>query len=710
MELRFSNRIIEHLGLKLYQNRPTNVIAELVSNSWDADATKVEILLRSDHIAVLDDGIGMNSEELQNKYLKIGLNRRKRPDERTLGGRPLMGRKGIGKLAPFGVANVVEVCTIQNGKVNWIRLELSEILKEEREREDEHGVYQVPVIASDVPLREFDIEKHKTLFRESASKFLYEFLDPDGKDRRISGTAVFMGNLKSRIPDDHKLMESLGKRFTVIFLEEDFQVLVNGRKIDEKVALPPFHLRIPNEGRTNEEIETPKGKKSVTWWVGFVDIKERDWPQEYAGIGIYAHGKLVQDRPFFFHVKGREISVRYLYGVVEADWLDEQEEDLTSTDRSHLDWDHPLAQALFEWGKKKMKDWLDEYERFRKEKEQEEMEELIPEEVTRWPEAEKRLFVASLTEVTSLLPRKRETREKAARTFAKAWTRGYVREHFKRLLVRLAQIKSLEEKDILEFLDDLVSAIQKPEALLLAATIGIRLKALACLRRLVDESFVPPDTEGRRIYETHLQKFLEAFPWIFDPTWTKITANQQLRKIVGERLSEKIKEEYLRKKPDFIFEAPGKEIYVVEIKRPDVKFDLTHKWQLIHYLDIVQELRSNHEVYGLLIVGFKEGSTQQLPPNAEIVTWNDLISKAIKAHIEFLDILLDETASGDPRFDEALSNLDDAFGVDTMEKVALTALNGAPRLQRLLSSYERRLERLKKTLDEIRNRGDGIGE
>jgi hypothetical protein len=41
--LRFSHNIIEHLGLKLYQNRPTNVGAELVSNAWDAGAHRVWI-------------------------------------------------------------------------------------------------------------------------------------------------------------------------------------------------------------------------------------------------------------------------------------------------------------------------------------------------------------------------------------------------------------------------------------------------------------------------------------------------------------------------------------------------------------------------------------------------------------------------------------------------------------------------------------------
>ena len=39
--LRYSHNIVEHLGLKLYQNKPTNVIAEIISNSWDADAARV---------------------------------------------------------------------------------------------------------------------------------------------------------------------------------------------------------------------------------------------------------------------------------------------------------------------------------------------------------------------------------------------------------------------------------------------------------------------------------------------------------------------------------------------------------------------------------------------------------------------------------------------------------------------------------------------
>ena len=63
--LDFSNRVIEHLGIKLYQNKPTNVIAEFLSNSWDGDASRVYIDLKAStgagtpEITIMDDGRGM---------------------------------------------------------------------------------------------------------------------------------------------------------------------------------------------------------------------------------------------------------------------------------------------------------------------------------------------------------------------------------------------------------------------------------------------------------------------------------------------------------------------------------------------------------------------------------------------------------------------------------------------------------------------------
>ncbi|HDR1005806.1 TPA: ATP-binding protein, partial [Pasteurella multocida] len=117
--MKISHNIVEHLGLKLYQNKPTNVIAELVSNAWDANAEKLDIdIIGNDdkYISVQDNGCGMNLEILKNTYLVIGkskynnLEEQKEIVSRTQ--RKPMGRKGIGKLAPFGICQQMHVITV----------------------------------------------------------------------------------------------------------------------------------------------------------------------------------------------------------------------------------------------------------------------------------------------------------------------------------------------------------------------------------------------------------------------------------------------------------------------------------------------------------------------------------------------------------------------------------------------------------------------
>ena len=93
-------------------------------------------------------------------------------------------------------------------------------------------------------------------------------------------------------------------------------------------TLPEFEFRIPDSG---EQIDSVDGH-DVRCWVGFV--RTAAWPQDQAGVGVYAHGKIAQDRPFTFGVRGKEIFTRYMFGVVQADWLDELAGDVISTDRT----------------------------------------------------------------------------------------------------------------------------------------------------------------------------------------------------------------------------------------------------------------------------------------------------------------------------------------------------------------------------------------
>ena len=54
---------LNHLGIGLYSNTPA-VLSEVVANSWDADAKKVEISINvsAGVITISDDGFGMTKQ------------------------------------------------------------------------------------------------------------------------------------------------------------------------------------------------------------------------------------------------------------------------------------------------------------------------------------------------------------------------------------------------------------------------------------------------------------------------------------------------------------------------------------------------------------------------------------------------------------------------------------------------------------------------
>ncbi|MGB0557534.1 MAG: ATP-binding protein, partial [Paracoccaceae bacterium] len=132
LTLRYDPLTIKHLGVSLYSQLPS-VLSELVSNAYDADAENIEIDLRESgkgkEIYVKDDGHGMSFDEINQKYLLVGRNRRteqgagKSPGK----GRPVIGKKGLGKLSVFGVCTEIEVRTVKDGLENRFSMDLHEI-------------------------------------------------------------------------------------------------------------------------------------------------------------------------------------------------------------------------------------------------------------------------------------------------------------------------------------------------------------------------------------------------------------------------------------------------------------------------------------------------------------------------------------------------------------------------------------------------------
>jgi len=115
--------------------RSTEVaLKELVDNAWDADADNVWITLpkplSTEPIIVRDDGVGMNSTDLETEYLKIASDPRSRRGERSPKyKRRVKGRKGIGKFAGLATAQIMRVSTTKGGQRTTIEIDRDKILR-----------------------------------------------------------------------------------------------------------------------------------------------------------------------------------------------------------------------------------------------------------------------------------------------------------------------------------------------------------------------------------------------------------------------------------------------------------------------------------------------------------------------------------------------------------------------------------------------------
>jgi signal transduction histidine kinase len=93
--------LLQELGERLVTT-PHVALAELVKNSYDADATEVHVFIREGdnggpEIEVRDDGHGLNLHQIENYWMRIGTSHKSDNDESQKYGRPLTGSKGIGR-------------------------------------------------------------------------------------------------------------------------------------------------------------------------------------------------------------------------------------------------------------------------------------------------------------------------------------------------------------------------------------------------------------------------------------------------------------------------------------------------------------------------------------------------------------------------------------------------------------------------------------
>ena len=106
--LSVDKKIILLLSASTYENFP-RALRELVSNAYDADATRLEIRISDEHsvIEIKDNGSGMTPSEFE-FFLRIAGNNQERSRTTPLG-RKRIGQFGIGFLAMFPFCESVEI-------------------------------------------------------------------------------------------------------------------------------------------------------------------------------------------------------------------------------------------------------------------------------------------------------------------------------------------------------------------------------------------------------------------------------------------------------------------------------------------------------------------------------------------------------------------------------------------------------------------------
>ncbi|MYA43741.1 MAG: hypothetical protein F4Z31_18600 [Gemmatimonadetes bacterium] len=561
LELKFLGALVEQLGAQMYPSA-TATIAELISNAWDADAANVwvefpfgEPWTEDSKIVVLDDGHGMTRAEAADQYLVVGRKRRveARSDE-SRGGRLLHGRKGIGKLAAFGTARVLECYSVAQARAV--------------EGADTNGVSPISFRLDYDHIRRRPVGSS---YETEAAQDLSPLVSPCGREI-VHGTRITLSGLRmKRAIGEARFLDSMSRRFALDASE--MRIHFNGLPLsrfnyDVQIRLPrDMTGDRPREGLQVDgdwaSEELADGQR-VRWWIGFTEKPLADENQR--GISVIARGKMAQ-RPFHFERVGgvsNQLGLEYMVGEVEADWLDEGwdiGEDRIQANRDQLRLEDDTLDPFLTWGRKLVAWALRERRELRtgtvKKEIAAELEELLAPFTTDQRKALRRIPAAlAATEMSSV---------EVMRVM-----HDVVNARDDQVVRQMWEDIDKEAPDAQVRIWDVIHRFGLIDARRNQTIIETRLKAIDQLKAYVEEGAKEVPTIHRHIKEN---------VWLLDPRWHLLGDEVHL-----EDLGIKYEPEPdVGKRMDYLFamqpSAPSTvdEILVVEIKRAKTKDGRVHR-------------------------------------------------------------------------------------------------------------------------------------
>lgn len=356
-ELSIDLNALNHLGINLYSNIPA-VISEVVANSWDADAENVWIAIdnEAEIITISDDGSGMSKQDINQRYLKVGYRKRDEFTKTPKFGRHVMGRKGIGKLSLFSIADTIEVRSArrtQSTAPSGFIMNGPEIAKAIKKGGAGAKYYPKPIKPESVGISEGTKITLRDLKKE------------------VSRSAVF-------------LRRRLARRFGIIGDEFKFRVWVNEEEIsisDRDYFSKLEYIWLIGKGSQKyaalctslKNSESLSGtvsrvkKYEVSGWVGTFD-EQKSIEEGNNTIVVQAWGKIVHE-DILKDLKEGGLFTKYLIGEIRADFLDvDTLPDIVTSDRQRLKENDPRFRMLKNFTQEKIlkhiqnkwRDWRNE--------------------------------------------------------------------------------------------------------------------------------------------------------------------------------------------------------------------------------------------------------------------------------------------------------------------------------------------------------------
>lgn len=627
--------ILDHLGANLYSDVPP-VLAEVVANSWDADASEVDIDIDVEHgkITITDNGHGMTLEDMNRKYLTVGY-RRRNDDEKqnmTQTGRRVMGRKGIGKLSLFSIADTVEVQSVKGAEKSGFVMS-AEKIREQSSGEEETPYHPEPVSDDKITL------------------------DNDG-------TRITLTKLKRRVTKATAtaLKKRLARRFSIIGEEHNFTVRINeelvritDRDYFHKLQYLWHHreerekyveLCKPNEPeymeKREELVEVEDGiSYPVTGWIGTTELPSdlKDDTENLNKIVVMVRGKLAQEDILEDITEGG-VYTKYIIGEIHADFLDDDKlEDIATSNRQEIIKDDPRYKALRSWVDNELKHIKGKWTDLRNESGVKEATQIPA--INEWLKKlgkDKRAQAKSLLGKIGQLTIEKDERIKLYQYCVLAFEKLRYRDS-------LSALENVSPENLQAFAQ-VFAELDDIEATLYYDIVKERLDIIHTLREQTDDD----------VKEKVIQKHLFNHLWLLDPSWDRAAGAAYMEKTVKAEfdiIDADLSKEERRGRIDIKYKMTSGKHVIIELKRPSVEMDdLELIRQVDKYRTALQKLLDQHDrkepIDIVCIVGTqltqwtdsveRERSVRTLAERSiRIVFYDELIGNAYQSYQEFLE-------------------------------------------------------------------------